>query len=611
MKKGFFLSLAWVFLLWEIFFSLCFAQEPVELKSLNFRQRGDISQLEMVFDRDGVIAEKLHLSEAKQIVIDLKGVVANQRVMRAFDTSEFSGSVVFVSAYKKPEKSSDIRITLQLRDNVRTLLKRGPRRITLELENRFGVFGQQEITDNETVVAEEGSDRIHIPKSGSLEDILENLTLSGRKRYIGKKISLDVKDVPVSDILKMLAEASGFNIILTKEVQGLPPLTLNLTKVPWDQALDNILNLNKLVAKKNGIILTIQSLESAMKEEERKAAVRKLAEQEEILVTKVFPISYAETKNLISILEKYLTKNRGAISEDVRTNSLIIKDTSNVLEKIRKIIEVLDTQTPQVLIESKIVEVSESHSKEIGFQQGINFGYDPIGSVSRQIPSRVGLENPTSGIDGGPGFTFSSAPADVEGSPRSLFGLIVSQFGRLTNLNFTLQMLEAESKGKIISSPKVVTQNKKRATLRSTKTDAFRKTTGSGEEAQHTFEETQASIVLEVTPQVTNEGSIVLEMSLRKEDFGSRLFTDGPRQRLGSDVQTSVLVENGGTIVLGGLYESSRSSQHSGIPFLKDVPLIGWFFRTPHAPRSEKREIIIFITPRIVNQEEAGLVDRG
>ena len=117
-------------------------------------------------------------------------------------------------------------------------------------------------------------------------------------------------------------------LFLTKEVQGLPPLTLNLTKVPWDQALDNILNLNKLVAKKNGIILTIQSLESAMKEEERKAAVRKLAEQEELLVTKVFPISYAETKNLTSILEKYLTKTRGAISEDVRTNSLIIKDTS-------------------------------------------------------------------------------------------------------------------------------------------------------------------------------------------------------------------------------------------------------------------------------------------
>ena len=610
MKKGFFLSLAWVSLLWETFFPICFAQQSIELKSLNFRQQGDISQLEMVFDRDGAIAEKLHLSEAKQVVVDLKDVVASQRVMRAFDTSEFSGSVVFVSAYTKPEKSSDIRITLQLRDNVRTLLKRGPRRIILEIENRFGVFGQQEITDNETVIAEEGSDRIHIPKSGSLEDILENLTLSGRKKYIGKRISLDVKDVPVSDILRMLAEASGFNIILTKEVQGLPPLTLNLTKVPWDQALDNILNLNKLVAKKNGIILTIQSLESAMKEEERKAAVRKLAEQEELLVTKVFPISYAETKNLTSILEKYLTKTRGAISEDVRTNSLIIKDTSSVLEKIRKIIEVLDTQTPQVLIESKIVEVSESHSKEIGFQKGINFGYDPIGSVSRQMPSRVGVD-PTSGIDGGPGFTFSSAPVADESNARSLFGLMINQFGRLTNLNFTLQMLETESKGKIISSPKVVTQNKKKATLRSTKTDAFAKTTGTGADAQTTFEETQASIVLEVTPQVTNEGSIVLEMSLRKEDFGARILTNGPRQRLGSDVQTSVLVENGGTIVLGGLYESSKSNQHSGIPFLKDIPLLGWFFRTPYAPSSNKREIIIFITPRIVNQEEAGLVDRG
>ncbi len=607
MKKGFFRFLASTAILYLQFLASLFGQETIELKSINFRQKGDISQLEMVFDRDGVDAEKFHLSDAKQVIVDLKRVSADQRVIRAFDTSEFSGSVVFVSAYKKPDRPSDLRVTLQLRDNVRTLLKRQPRRVILEIENRFGVFGQQEIVDNETVIIEKGSDRTHIPKSDSLEDILENLTLSGRKKYVGKKISLDIKEVFVADILRMLAEASGFNIILTEEVQKLPPLTLNLTNIPWDQALDNILNLNKLVAKKNGIILTVQSLESAMKEEERKAAVRKLAEQEEILLTKVFPISYAETKNLTGILGKYLTKNRGAISEDVRTNSLIIKDTSIVLEKIRKIIEVLDTQTPQVLIESKIVEVSESHSKEIGLSNGIEFGYDPIGRVSQEVAD---VGSPARGVDGGPGFKFSSAGALADGT-RNFFGLTIGQFGRLTNFAFNLQLLESESKAKIISSPKVVTQNKKKATLRSTKTDAYTKSTGTGEERETSFEEVQASIVLEVTPQVTNEGSIVLEISLNKEDFGDRVLEVGPPRKTGSNVQTSVLVENGGTIVLGGLYESRISDQHSGIPFLKDVPLIGWLFRTPYAPESDKREIIIFITPRIVNQEEAGLIDRG
>ncbi len=614
MEKGFFRSLIFI-ALFGLFLSTSLAEELTELKAINFRQKGDISRLEMVFDKDEVAADKLHISEDKQVIIDLKGVRATDRVMRAFDTSEFSGSVVFVSAYKKPGKSSDIRIAIQLRDNVRTILKRQSKRVVLEVENRFGVFNQQEVFDSkkfEDKVADvKGeSGKFHTPKSESVEDILENLTLSGRKKYIGKRISLDIKEVAVEDILKMIAEASGFNIILTEEVRKLPPLTLNLTKVPWDQALDTILGLNKLVAKKNGIILMIQSLVSATKDREDEVKAKRLALKQEPLVTKVFPISYAITKDLTAILKEYLTKGRGNISEDIRTNSLIIKDTPDTIEKIRKIIGVLDTQTPQVLIESKVVEVNESYSKEIGLRSGVNFGFDPVGRVGNEPPSVVGASL-TEGTNGGPGFSFSSAPADTGGAIRSVFGLAISRFSRLTNLNFTLQLLEAESKGKIVSSPKVVTQNKKKAVLKSTKTNSFRKVSGTGEATEVTFEEVEAQIELEVTPQITNEGSIILQMSLTKEDFGERPFPDAPPEKLGNNVQTNVLVENGSTIVLGGLYEYQKREQHSGVPFLKDIPLVGWLFRTPYAPETSKREVIIFITPRIINQEEAGIVERG
>jgi type IV pilus assembly protein PilQ len=408
----------------------------------------------------------------------------------------------------------------------------------------------------------------------------------------------------------MIAEASGFNIILSSEVKGLQPLTLNLTNTPWDQALDTILSLNKLVAKKNGNILMVQSYVTAAKDREEELKAKQAAKSREILVTKIFPISYADTQELIAILKEYLTKDRGRISEDKRTNSLIIKDTPIVMDKLKKIVETLDLQTPQVLIEAKVVEVSEGHSKSIGLENGLSFGYDPIGAIGDRVPTTVG-ETVSSDTDGGPGFAFSTAPSSDGDAAGTAFGLTVTRFGRLTNLNFNLQLLETESKGKVLSSPKVITQNRKKAELTATNTDSYQVTSGTGTEATTSFEEVQASLKLGVTPQVTNEGSIILEIELTKEDFGRRTFATGPPTKTGNAVTTTVLVENGSTIVLGGLYEYRNEEAHSGIPFLKDIPLIGWLFRTPYNPSVSKREVIIFLTPRIINQEEAGLVNKG
>ena len=173
----------------------------------------------------------------------------------------------------------------------------------------------------------------NVPKSEKLEDILENLTLSGKKKYIGKKVSINVKDIKVEAILSLLSEASGFNIILTDEVSQLPPLTLSLVNVPWDQVLDTILGLNKLVATKNGVILMITTLEKATKDKEIEAKASELNRKEEPLVTKIFPISFTQTEEMVKILEQYSTKERGTLSTDVRTNSIIVKDLPVVIEK--------------------------------------------------------------------------------------------------------------------------------------------------------------------------------------------------------------------------------------------------------------------------------------
>jgi type IV pilus assembly protein PilQ len=597
MKKGFFRLL--------FFLSFPFTLFGAELTMIEFQQKGEVSQLILSLDRADVKASKFAIPEDKQIILELSDTLAKERVIRAFDTSEFSGSVVFVTAYKKPNSQNDLRIALQLRDNVRSLIERDENKIILNIENRFGVFSQAKISSKESFedkVKLGISDEVHVPKSEAIEDILENLTLSGRKKYVGKKISFNVKDLKVDDILKMIADASGFNIIITKDIKELPPLTLNLTNIPWDQALDTILGINKLVAKKNGAILLIDTLANATRDKKLEVEARKLALKEERLVTKIFPISYAPTKDLIKILNEYVTPKRGKISEDVRTNSLIIKDTPEVMEKLRKIIETLDTQTPQVLIESKIVEVSEDHSKQLGLEKGVNFGYDPIGSVSGE-KSPVGGEI-IPGTDAGPGFSFSSASIF---NAMTMLGLSVTQYKRLTNLDFQLQLMENESKGKIISTPKVITQNKKKAKINTVDTTSYAVQTGTGDDATVTYEETEAKLTLEVTPQVTNEGAIILDIKMLKEQFGARPFENAPPNKQARDIDTSVLVENGATIVIGGIYSYEFKENHQGIPVLKDIPVLGWLFRTSYNPQTNKREMIIFLTPRIINQEEAGL----
>ena len=168
--------------------------------------------------------------------------------------------------------------------------------------------------------------------------------------------------------------------------------------------------------------------------------------------------------------------------------------------------------------------------------------------------------------------------------------------------------MEQESKGRVISSPKVITQNKQKALISSKDTTSFKQVSGSGDNLTTSFAETEATLQLEVTPQVTNDGSISMEIAIAKEAFGDIPTSGGPPEKAGRTVETNVLVDNGSTIVIGGIYNYEKVSSHSGIPFLKDIPLIGWFFRSPHAPQSSKNEMIIFITPRVINQEEAGLL---
>ena len=612
MKKGFFLSVL------ATVFNLSFALNAAEMKAINFTQKGEVSELEFIFDTNEIQASKFQVKDDKQIIVDLSNTTASAKVMRAFDTSQFSGGVVFVKAYKKPKNDKDIRVAIQLRDNVRSVLVRKPNRVVLQIENRYGVFSQKKVEDNQSFkenianIPTSEAAKFIIPKSESVEDILESITQSGRKKYIGKKVSMNLRSVKPDEILKMIADTSGFNIIITEDVKKIEPISLNLNDVPWDQALDTVLEMNKLVAKKNGMILLVTTYESAAKEREQEKKTKESIVELEPLLTKIFPISYAKITDLKAILAEYSSdkigsgvaganaQKRGMISVDTRTNSLIVKDTAEVIERMKKIVELLDAQTPQVLIESKIVEVSERYSKEIGLDQGLGFGYDPF-SASAAAGTNAGS------------FSFSTAPD----ATRSLFGLSITRFNKLINLDFKLKLMESESKGKIISSPKVITKNNVPATITQDESTYYPVTTttiaaATGASTSTTdFKSQSSKLELGVTPQVTNEGSISLEVEVKKDSLSPSVQNSGPQDEVKRVVKTQVLVDNGATVVIGGIYSYSQSESHSGVPFLKDIPIIGWLFRTKYNPATVKKELIIFLTPRIINQEEAGLVDRG
>ena len=576
--------------------NFCYA--VFEMKNISFVQEDEVSKIVFEFDKNGVRASRFKNDKDKQVILDIGDTRATSRVMRAFDASEFDGAIVFVSPYQKPGSPGDIRVAIQLRDNVRSVLESIDNKLILSVENRFGIFSDEQVRGEEAVTKTGQSattskfsslERLHIPKSDSVEDILENLTQSGKKKYIGKKIHFDVKNIEVGDLLKMIADASGFNIIVDQSVNAAAPITLSLVNIPWDQALDTIMGISKLVANKNGNILIITTLQKATAEKKLALEAEKLLEVEEPMVTKIFPISYASSSDLIKTLSEYGTKDRGKISFDNRTNQLIVKDTVDAVERIRRMIEVLDTQTPQVLIEAKVVEAEETFARRIGLSAGVGGTYTFSGT-------------PGGGGSNSGSFSFSSAPG---GENPTALGATISVFRRLSDIEFSLQLMEQHSMGKIISTPKVITQNKQTASIVNNKTTGYTTTVidkDGNPSAQ--VQSVSSPLSLSVTPQVTNEGSIIMQVAVQKS---SATITDkNVPNSTQNTISTNVLVDNGSTVVIGGIYSLEENESHSGIPLLKDIPILGWLFRSAHNPSRTKQELIIFLTPRIINEQESG-----
>jgi type IV pilus assembly protein PilQ len=443
-----------------------------------------------------------------------------------------------------------------------------------------------------------------------------NKLTQGTQGYRGEKLSFNFQNVEVRAALQAIADISGLNIITSDSVAG--NLTLRLREVPWDQALDVVLQAKGLDMRKNGSVLWIAPKEELLTKEKLELEQRAQIADLEPLKSEIFQLNYQKAESFKTVFglegagdgkNRVLSKRGSAIIEP-RTNQLFVTDIAAKLEDIRKLIAKTDVATKQVLIEARIVEASDSFTRNLGARLGFadlrtlrggDTGYQ-IGNSTNRIAiggNLTGIGQVTGQTpDKGDGYTnsqFLNLPAaPING--LSAANLAVSLFSSAANrfLNLELSALEADGNGKIISSPRVVTADKAIATIEQGLELPYQVATSSGA-TSIVFR--KANLRLEVTPQITPDGNVVIDVDVNKDSVGQET-----RAGFAIDtkhVKTQVMVENGGTVVLGGIYQQIERTTVSKVPVLGDVPVLGMLFKNT-GRTNDKTELLVFITPKIV-----------
>jgi len=446
-----------------------------------------------------------------------------------------------------------------------------------------------------------------------------NKLVQGSQGYRGEKLSLNFQNVEVRAVLQVIADFTGLNIITSDTVNG--NLTLRLKDVPWDQALDIVMQAKGLDMRKNGTVLWIAPKDELLTKEKLELEQRALIADLEPLKTETYQLNYqkAEAFKLVFGLDgssdskNRILSKRGTAVIDPRTNQLFVTDVPSKLEDIRKLVKKTDIASRQVLIEARIVEADDKFSRNLGAKLGFadlrtlrggDSGYQLNGNSRGALTGtyqgvgeqtgQVGVVAP-SGSDLGGNSQFVNLPAaGINGSNAA--SLAVSLFSAAANrfLNLELSALEADGKGKIISSPRVVTADQLKALIEQGTELPYQQATSSGATSV-SFR--KANLRLEVTPQITPDGNIILDVDVNKDSVGVET-----RAGFAIDtkhVKTQVLVENGGTVVLGGIFQQTERNSVAKVPFLGDLPILGHAFKTT-ARTNDKTELLIFITPKIV-----------
>ena len=457
--------------------------------------------------------------------------------------------------------------------------------------------------DTDSMRAQAEVELVEEPANGNVNSEVEEL-LQDRPKYTGRLISLDLQDTDIDNALRIIAEVSNLNIIASDDVTG--KVTLRLIDVPWDQALDVILKTNGLDRVQEGNVIRVAPVEKLRQEREALKLAQQAEEDLEPLEVRYIRVNYAKAADLKPLVQTVLTE-RGAVEHDERSNQLIIKDINKGIKHVAELVARLDQRTPQVLLETQIVEANRSLLRDLGMELGFSYQRSPeLGNATGyEFPNSIdigGSVSPTNNVG-------ASFPAAISAAAGSAVTAIFDSADGSRSLEARISSLETEGRVRIVSRPSVATINNKQASIKSvekirvrTPDSGLSVATGQGAQAssagQVATEIIEIGIILEVTPQASPDYFVLLDINAKSSTLGSTIVDNIPSE-IERAATSTVLVSSGQTFALGGIYKITDRDGVSGIPFLKDVPFLGHLFRNLNTNNSDE-ELIFFITPRIV-----------
>ncbi|WP_233081482.1 type IV pilus secretin PilQ [Rheinheimera soli] len=414
-------------------------------------------------------------------------------------------------------------------------------------------------------------------------------------QYVGRAISLNFQDIPVRTVLQIIADYNGFNLVTSDSVTG--NITLRLDGTPWDQALDIVLKVRGLDKRMDGNILMIAPSDELAAREAKELQAQQQVEQLEPLLSEFLPINYAKAADIAALLnnkEATLLSARGNVAVDDRTNTLLVKDTAMTIESVRRLLRRLDVPVKQVLIESRMVTVKDNVRDEIG----LRWGFSDQQNDRAWSGNALGANNLAGGTV--PALNDRWNVNLPVANPAGSIAFHVTKFADGTLLDLELSALEQENKGEIIASPRITTANQKKARIEQGTEIPYLEASSSGATTV-TFK--KAVLSLEVTPQITPDNKIILDLEITQDTRGETVSTgNGPAQAIDTQrIQTQVLVDNGATVVLGGIYQQQMTNTTSKVPVFGDIPYLGNLFKRRN-DFNEKTELLIFVTPKILTE---------
>ncbi len=567
------------------------AAPRAKIADVRFVEQGGFARIDIA----GKARHAVSRPDERTVVLSFSGAELPKKLERSLDTTAFQGPVMMVSSFNQPA-SGEVKIVATLRGQATDTVEETKSGLSWTFQAVKGAA----VKDAETPVI-----RISEAQSAGLAQEAPGYALSGAPQargYTGRRITLDFHDIEIRNLLRLIADVSKKNIVVADDVTG--KVTVALRNVPWDQALELVLKSKGLGKEEMGNVIRIAKFEQIAKEQQAIADARKAAAPLLPLKVRIIPVNFARAGDMAGRIKDVLTE-RGSVSTDERTNVLIVKDVQEALVRAEGLVRNLDTEIPQVLIESRIVEASSNFNKALGVQWGGNAAF------AQTLGNPTGLAFPNNaaasgGIPGGtsagtastPNFAVS-LPAPVGEGSGGAIGLILGSAGGAFNLNLRLSALENSGVVKTISAPKISTIDNKEATIGQGISIPFSQTSSSG--VNTTFIE--AKLELKVTPHVSADGSILLKIKATNNAPNPQLTgANGQPSISKREAETEVLVRDGETTVIGGIYTRQTANRRSEVPFLGKIPLLGALFRAT-SESDDHTELLIFITPRILNRQ--------